>query len=256
MADAAVTTVNLKKLKVAELKKELTDRGLPTKGNKSDLLARLEKCLSEQGVVVSQDENEEITDDHDVEDELDNDADDLDDVDDGEDVSEHLVTEDSEEEAKENKATKVSCFKKKNYFYFFVFSFPSKRVPVTPPEKKPGEVKLTDEQKKAQRLARFGQSSPGTEADKKQARAQRFGLSSPTSNGSKISSPIVSPKGMDVEKLKQRAERFGAISPVVTKLEEKDKLLKRKQRFGVTVSASPSTDADAKKKKRAERFGL
>ena len=44
-------------------------------------------------MVVSQDENEEITDDHDVEDELDNDADDLDDVDDGEDVSEHLVTE-------------------------------------------------------------------------------------------------------------------------------------------------------------------
>ena len=71
-------------------------------------------------MVVSQDENEEITDDHDVEDELDNDADDLDDVDDGEDVSEHLVTEDSEEEAKENKATKVSCFKKK------MFSMPGK----------------------------------------------------------------------------------------------------------------------------------
>lgn len=66
------------------------------------------------GVVVSQDENEEITDDHDVEDELDNDADDLDDVDDGLDVSEHLVTEDSEEEAKENKTTKVRCFKKKS----------------------------------------------------------------------------------------------------------------------------------------------
>ena len=31
-------------------------------------------------------------------------------------------------------------------FLFFVFPFRSKRVPVTPPEKKPGEVKLTDEQ--------------------------------------------------------------------------------------------------------------
>ena len=31
-------------------------------------------------------------------------------------------------------------------FLFFVFPFPSKRVAVTPPEKKPGEVKLTDEQ--------------------------------------------------------------------------------------------------------------
>ena len=36
-------------LKVAELKKELADRGLSTKGNKSDLQARLEQCLSEQG---------------------------------------------------------------------------------------------------------------------------------------------------------------------------------------------------------------
>ena len=40
-------------LKVAELKKELADRGLPTKGNKSDLLARLEKCLSEQGETIA-----------------------------------------------------------------------------------------------------------------------------------------------------------------------------------------------------------
>ena len=88
----------------------------------SQLQLYINKCICQflflsfqwLGVAVSQDENEEITDDHDVEDELDNDADDLDDVDDGEDVSEHLVTEDSEEEAKENKATKVSCFKMKN----------------------------------------------------------------------------------------------------------------------------------------------
>ena len=40
-------------LKVAELKKELADRGLPTKGTKIVLLERLEKCLSEQGETIA-----------------------------------------------------------------------------------------------------------------------------------------------------------------------------------------------------------
>lgn len=254
MADAGAA-INLKKLKVAELKKELADRGLPTKGNKSDLQARLEKCLSEQGVVVIQDESEEITDEHDehdVEDDLDdNDADDLDDVDVEEDVSEHLGTEDLDEHTKENETTKATVVAEKQEKP----TSPIKRVPITPPGKKPGEVTVTDEQKKAQRLARFGQSPPGTETDKKQARAQRFGLSGPTSNGAAKSSPVVASKGVDVDKLKKRAERFGAVSPVMTKIEESDKLLKRKQRFGVAVSSSPG-DLDAKKQKRAERFGL
>ena len=63
------------------------------------------------GVAVSQDESEEIVDDHDdhdVEDDLDNDADDLDDVDVGEDESEHLDTEDLEEQTKEEEISKVS----------------------------------------------------------------------------------------------------------------------------------------------------
>ena len=65
------------------------------------------------GVVVSQDESEEIVDEHDVdehdvEDDLENDADDLDDVDVGEDVAEHLGAEDLEEQTKDKEITKVS----------------------------------------------------------------------------------------------------------------------------------------------------
>lgn len=65
------------------------------------------------GVVVSQDESEEIVDEHDVdehdvEDDLENEADDLDDVDVGEDVAEHLGAEDLEEQAKDKEITKVS----------------------------------------------------------------------------------------------------------------------------------------------------
>jgi len=257
MADAGAV-INLKKLKVAELKKELADRGLSTKGNKSELQARLERCLSEQGVVVSQDESEEIVDEHDVdehdvEDDLENDADDLDDVDVGEDVAEHLGAEDLEEQAKDKEITKDTMVAEKQEK---AATSPVKKVPITPPGQKPASLTMTDDQKKAQRLARFGQSPPGAEADKKQARAQRFGLSSPTSNGTAKSSPIVAAKDVDVEKLKKRAERFGAVSPVMTKIEETDKLLKRKQRFGVAVVSSPADSTDAKKKKRAERFGL
>ncbi|KAL9968329.1 hypothetical protein ACROYT_G026690 [Oculina patagonica] len=249
MADATAV-ISVKKLKVAELKKELADRGLPTKGNKSDLQARLEQCLSEQGMVVSQDESEEIADEHDAEDDLDND--DLDDVDVGEDAAEHLGTEDLDIPTKEKEIIEDAVADEKEKQ---TTVSPVKRVPITPPGKTPGQVTVTDEQKKAKRLERFGQSPPETDTDKKQARAQRFGLSSPASNGSTKSSPIVGPKDIDLEKLKQRAQRFGAVSPAIAKLEEKDRLLKRKERFGVAVTASPGDMSEAKKK-RAERFGL
>ena len=57
-------------------------------------------------MVLNQDESEEVIDEHDVEDDLDNDADDLDDVDDGED--EHLDTEDLEEHETDKANSKVS----------------------------------------------------------------------------------------------------------------------------------------------------
>lgn len=52
-------------------------------------------------MVRSQGESEEIADEHDIEGDLNNDDDDLDDVDVGEDVSEHLGTEDLDEQVKE-----------------------------------------------------------------------------------------------------------------------------------------------------------
>ncbi|KAJ7391838.1 hypothetical protein OS493_016128 [Desmophyllum pertusum] len=236
---------SLKKLK-PELKKELQDRGLPIKGNKSDLQARLEKCLSEQGVVVSQDESEEIADEHDAEDEheddLENDdADDLDDVDVGEDVSEHLGTEDLDIQTKEKEIIQDIVEDEKEKEKETTVS-PVKRVPITPPGKVAGEVTVNDEQKKLQRSERFGQSPPTTNTDKKQARAQRFGFSSPASNGTAKSSPIVGGKDVDVDKLKKELKGFGAVSPAMTKIEESDRLLKRKQRFGVAVTAPATGD--------------
>lgn len=196
---------------------------------------------------MCQDETEEIVDEHD----LDNDADELDDDDVGEVLPEHFG-DDLEIETKEKEINQdVTAEQDKQETPVS----PVKRVPITPPGKTTSQGTLTDEQKKAQRMERFGQSPPVTDTDKKQARAQRFGLSSPPSNGTTKSSPIIGLKDVDVEKLKKRAERFGAVSPSIVKLEEKDKLLKRKQRFGVSVKASPGDMSEAKKK-RAERFGL
>lgn len=52
-------------------------------------------------MVRSQGESEEIADEHDIEGDLNNDDDDLDDVDVEEDVSEHLGTDDLDEQVKE-----------------------------------------------------------------------------------------------------------------------------------------------------------
>lgn len=247
MADDEAS-INIKKLKVAELKKKLTDRGLSTKGNKGELQERLEKFLLEQGIVLSHDEGEQIMDDHD---DLDNEADELDEVDVSEALSEHLGTGDLDEPIKDKENMKDVPVENEGGK---PASSIMKKTPITAPGKKPGE--MTDQQKKAQRLARFGQSPPSTEAEKKQARAQRFGLATPASNGSVKSSPVAGAKVVDIDKLKKRAERFGAVSPVMSKLEESDKLLKRKQRFGIAISASSGDGVEDKKKKRAERFGL
>ena len=73
-------------------------------------------------MVLNQDESEEVIDEHDVEDDLDNDADDLDDVDDGED--EHLDTEDLEEHETDKANSKVS-FTFTRPFYGSGFLIPS-----------------------------------------------------------------------------------------------------------------------------------
>ena len=67
-------------------------------------------------MVVSQDESEEITDDHDPEDDLDHDADDLDDVDVdvGEDAAEHLGTEDLDIQTKEKEIIQVIFLRSKH----------------------------------------------------------------------------------------------------------------------------------------------
>uniref|UniRef100_A0A1B6FK66 SAP domain-containing protein n=1 Tax=Cuerna arida TaxID=1464854 RepID=A0A1B6FK66_9HEMI len=119
-------------------------------------------------------------------------------------------------------------------------------------------VKLTSVSVKERlelRAQKFG--TPLSEAAKKEARAARFGISSTTpSDVSQITtSTKITIVGPNEETLKKRAERFGGnVSSLALKAEESEKLKKRQERFG--LSAATAQTLDEKKKLRAERFKL
>ncbi|XP_065098020.1 SAP domain-containing ribonucleoprotein isoform X3 [Paramisgurnus dabryanus] len=208
--------VELQKLKLAELKQECVARGLDAKGNKADLIARLQAYL---------DEHEEVNE---------------------EEVlgvfGEESKEEDEEEEEEEEVPAAAAAVEKQEL-----------NEPETVTEKK--VVKITapatvDErlQKRAERFS----IQPNAD-NKKAARAARFGLPVPESSKGTSAIPKVS---VDVEVLKKRAERFGMnVSSVSKKFEDDEKLKKRKERFGILTSTAGSYDSEAKKRKRADRFG-
>ncbi|XP_071477704.1 SAP domain-containing ribonucleoprotein-like isoform X2 [Diadema antillarum] len=225
MADAST----VKKLKIAELRKELTDRGLNSKGNKAELVERLTAALDVDAVLTADDDAEDLL----------NQEEDLEggDHEDGDDIERKVVQLEEEEETAKAETVEI------------------KRV--TMATSKP----LTDDEKKTLRAQKFGVQKPLSDADRKKARAERFGMapkgitSAPKAKGISVS--------VDTEKLKQRAERFGtSVSPTAMKAEEAERIRKRKERFGAVLAPGSNTkvsvgdDAEAKKRKRAERFGM
>ncbi|XP_073731880.1 SAP domain-containing ribonucleoprotein isoform X1 [Misgurnus anguillicaudatus] len=216
--------VELQKLKLAELKQECVARGLDAKGNKADLIARLQAYLDEHersGASPTVRHIEEVNE---------------------EEVLGTFGEESKEEDEEEEEEAVAAAVEKQEL-----------TEPETVTEKK--VVKITapatvDErlQKRAERFS----LQPNAD-NKKAARAARFGL--PVAESSKGTAAI--PKvSVDVEVLKKRAERFGMnVSSVSKKFEDDEKLKKRKERFGILTSTAGSYDSEAKKRKRADRFG-
>ncbi|XP_010792266.1 SAP domain-containing ribonucleoprotein isoform X3 [Notothenia coriiceps] len=222
--------IELQKLKLAELRQECEARGLDTKGNKGELIARLQAYL------------EEHEEDVDVDDVLAEDTEEFTKVD-GVDGADDLKSEKepTEEETAEDK----------------------KVVKIVPPsstgerlQKRAERFNLpaTAESKKAIRAARFGEttekSAPAPTAggvaaakapvnvDQLKKRAERFGMN--------VSS--VSQKIEEDEKLKKRKERFGVTAASTGAVAAV---------AAVATAASPaSPEVEAKKMKRAERFGI
>ncbi|XP_031572057.1 SAP domain-containing ribonucleoprotein-like [Actinia tenebrosa] len=234
MADA----LNVKKMKVAELRKELAVHGLDIKGNKNDLKERLKEFLRQQGHEV---DHSEDAGDEEVEDDLEPATGD----DEEEEISDDVLAEESlEQKPESNKVTPLNGAENKDPLPEVVQTKKTVQTPIKQAVTAKTVITkpLTEEERKLQRMKRFG--SPASEENKKLSRAQRFG-----SNTSSISSP----ESGDLAKLKKRAERFGAVSPVVSKIEDQDRLLKRKERFGASLITADDS-IEAKKKKRAERF--
>ncbi|XP_030208820.1 SAP domain-containing ribonucleoprotein isoform X1 [Gadus morhua] len=213
--------IELQKLKVpallqlAELRQECEARALETKGNKGDLIARLQTYLEEH------------------EEDLDVNVDDV-------------LAEDTEDFVKEDNATNGNT-NKDSESAACEDPAEAKVVKIVPPASstermlKRAErfnIPATAESKKAVRAARFGlpatapSPSPGVVASGKAAvsvdqlkkRAERFGMN--------VSS--ISQKVEEDEKLKKRKERFGAQT---------------------AASSAGGAEVEAKKMKRAERFG-
>ncbi|XP_002741596.1 uncharacterized protein LOC100369155 [Saccoglossus kowalevskii] len=270
MAD---TGVDLKKLKVPELRKLLQDKGLDSKGNKAELVQRLQSSLDQNGDAGisildegSTEEDDEVLEDDDVV-EVEDDDDDIEDDEIEEIVKKEEVVIAAEPKKTENTEIVSTETKEKPKLIRLSIDAPPKSPtsPTIKPVISPTLKTTTEQERIAIRAQRFGAQS---EDARKAARAARFGTTSPVSKSTttttsaiKSGSTIVS--GADLDKIKKRAERFGVnVSKTAVKLNEVEQKRKRQERFGAVLSSSSKLssgviagDIEAKKQKRAERFG-
>ncbi|CAM4733086.1 unnamed protein product [Leuciscus chuanchicus] len=205
--------VELHKLKLAELKLECTARGLDAKGNKGDLIARLQAYLEEHE--VNEEEVLGVFGDGDG---------------DGDGEAEESFAKEESTDQKEELSPPETVAEKKV-------------VKMSPPAtvgerlQKRAErfnVPPSGDTKKAARAARFGLPEPepskgasakiSVDVEVLKKRAERFGMN--------VSS--VSKKVEDDEKLKKRKERFGIVTSAASAGAEDSEAKKRKraERFG------------------------
>lgn len=277
MADTSldeVSTLEISKLKVPDLKKELKNRGLTTTGNKNELVERLQAALksSDTGTVDSIDDIEEdlLNDDDDdhmderesLINDLDNALDDL--------PKTQKRKSDTEHKSEVPGGPPKKVILKRNTSEALAAMAIASKVDKKPidEEKVEDNVKSADstEEKKVVKLSelsakerlemrakKFGVITFSDDA-KKVARAERFGT-----NRSTNASSIQQENNASIDVLKQRAARFGvSVSSVMSDIEKKEKLEKRKERFGVLASKSTvktgGSDLEALKAARLERF--
>ncbi|KAM3935249.1 SAP domain-containing ribonucleoprotein isoform 1-T1 [Leptodactylus fuscus] len=235
--------VEIHKLKLAELKQECLARGLDVKGNKSDLVNRLQAYLEEH---AEEEANEEDVLGDETEEEEPKPA-------------EAPLTEDEPSVKPEEKSQHEQMCNSPSRGRGEESLAQQSHVPFASMERKETEkklVKITSSVSQADRLQKRAErfSVPVNADSKKAARAIRFGMPSGEEKGDITAVKTT----VSMDKLKERAQRFGlSVSPVTKKSEDDEKLKKRKERFGiVTSSASVTDDIEAKKRKRSERFGI
>ncbi|KAG8233689.1 hypothetical protein J437_LFUL014046 [Ladona fulva] len=264
MADEAVpvSPVDLGKLKVADLKKELKNRGLLTTGNKTELLERLQLALHGEGTLGMESDSvvvdaEEMLDEDDVL------ADDSEEVLDSEILKTPTSAESPQIPLKRNSVEDLSKDDKQRAKKIVLNRTVVPTVgkenqeTVEKPEKKIIKLsQMTTKERLELRAQKFGGMANLSEDAKKAARAERFGIvSTSTVTTAKKTPSVTIPKDSDV--LMKRAARFGiSASGTSGKGADVDILKKRAERFGQSVSSAlEKVDQEERLRKRKERFG-
>ncbi|XP_017877296.1 SAP domain-containing ribonucleoprotein isoform X2 [Ceratina calcarata] len=229
MADSSYEKglTELSKMKVADLRLELKQRGLPTNGNKTELVERLQLAIHDSALSLDE-TTEEI---------LDEDA-----VLGDEEIEELSSKPDSQEVNEKRKLSTESNISVKKIVlnrkpviedikndHAEKIEPDSKITETSQPERK--IIKLSElgiKERLELRAKKFGM--PLSESAKKEARSARFSIN----NYNNISAASVkTPVHTTYEVLKKRAERFGtSVSTLMEKAELEARIEKRKARFG------------------------
>ncbi|NXD88370.1 SARNP protein, partial [Halcyon senegalensis] len=219
-----LTSLDCLPLQLAELKQECLARGLEAKGNKQDLINRLQAYLEEH---AEEEANEEDVLGEEIEEEEPKPVEPPVKVEEPPAKSPDVVTEKKVVKITSEISQMERMQKRAERF----------NVPVSLESKKAARAARQDPAPRALFPDKFSPSCllvSGLSADSK-----------PTVN---------------MDKLKERAQRFGLnVSSLSKKSEDDEKLKKRKERFGIVTSsagAGATEDTEAKKRKRAERFGI
>ncbi|XP_051162010.1 SAP domain-containing ribonucleoprotein isoform X2 [Leptopilina boulardi] len=219
----------LSKMKVADLKAELKQRGLPTSGNKNELVERLQLALHGDSTLSLDETTEEILDEEILGDE---EIEELSSKPDSQEIVEkRKLSTDSNSNGASN--GKKIVLNRKTVIEDIKVEEKTEKDKESPKkdenavaEKK--VIKLSElsmQERLEMRKRKFGM--PASETAKKLARAARFNMNDTNSSSIKAS------ENTSYETLKKRQERFGcSVSSVMEKAELQDRIEKRKARFG------------------------